>query len=75
MIRDLAEIIKKKGRSFSQIMMKCYGKLKPFLFLVSPSTYSNFKTNILRVVFKMFYSMEPSSLYDKNIKKGVNLIG
>lgn len=75
MIRDLAEIIKKKGRSFSQITMKYYGKLRPFLFWISPSTYSNFKTNILRVVFKMFYSMEPGELYDKDFKQGVNLIG
>jgi glycosyltransferase involved in cell wall biosynthesis len=75
MIRDLAEIIKKKGRSFSQITMKYYGKLRPFLFWINPSTYSNFKTNILRVVFKMFYSMEPGELYDKDFKQGVNLIG
>jgi len=75
MIRDLAGMIKKKGRSFFQIMMEHYGKLKPFLFWINPSTCSYLKATILRVVFKNFYSMEPSTLYDKDFKKGVNLIG
>ena len=75
MIRDLAEIIKKKGRSFSRVTMKYYGKLKPFMFWINSSTHTNFKTYVLRVFFKMFYSMEPGELYDKDFKQGVNLIG
>ena len=75
MIQDLTEIIKQQGRSFFQITMKCYGKLKPFLFWFNSGTYTNFKTNILRVVFKTFYSMGPGELYDKDFKQGVNLIG
>ena len=68
MIQDLVDMIKKKGRSFFQIMMKHCGKLKPFLFWINPSTCSYFKTTILRIVFKMFYSMEPGELYDKDFK-------
>jgi glycosyltransferase involved in cell wall biosynthesis len=75
MIRNLIEIIKKKIRSFFQIAMEHYGKLKPFLFWVSPSARVHFKTTILRAIFKNFYSMEPSALYDKDLRQGVNLIG
>ena len=75
MIRNLIEIIKKKIRPFFRIAMEHYGKLKPFLFWVSPSARVHFKTTILRVIFKNFYSMEPSALYDKDLRQGVNLIG
>ncbi len=59
MIRDLIEILKEIGRSVFQITMQHYGKLKPFLFWISPSTRSSFKTIILRKAFKLFYSMKP----------------
>jgi glycosyltransferase involved in cell wall biosynthesis len=74
-MRDLIEIIKKKGRSFFQITMKHYGNLKPYLFWVRSGTGSYFKTIIVRIVFKLFYSMKPGELYDKDFKRGVNLIG
>ena len=75
MIRDLIEILKEMGRSFFRITMQHYGKLKPFLFWISPTTRSRFKTSILRIAFKLFYSMKPEVLYDKDFKQGVNLIG
>jgi len=55
--------------------MNNYGELKPFLFWISPSIYAHFKTTILRVVFKIFYSMEPGALHDKDFQQGINLIG
>ena len=63
MIRDLIEILKEMGRSFFQITMQHYGKLKPFLFWISSSTRSRFKTSILRIAFKLFYSMKPEVNY------------
>ncbi len=75
MIRKSEEIIKKNRRSFFWIMMKCYKKLKPFLFWISPNTRAHFKTSILRIVFKVFYSVKPEVFYNNGFKRGVNLIG
>jgi glycosyltransferase involved in cell wall biosynthesis len=74
-MRDLAEIIKKKGRSFFQITMKHYENLKPFLFWARSGSGYYYKTIFIRIVFKLFYFMEPGELYDKDFKQGVNLIG
>ena len=75
MMGILVENIKKKVRSFFRIIMMHHGKLKPFLFWISLGTGSYFKTIVLRRVFKLFYSMEPGALYEKDFKQGVNLIG
>ena len=75
MIQDLEKNVKKQGRYYFQIVMKRYGKLKPFLLWISPSARAYFKSTILRVVFKLFYSMKPGVLFDKSFKEGVNLIG
>ncbi|MBT3514571.1 MAG: glycosyltransferase family 4 protein [Nitrospina sp.] len=75
MIQNVKKNIKKKGRYYFQTVIKHYGKLKPFFFWVSPSVRAYFKTAILRVVFKLFYSIEPDTFFDKGFKKGINLIG
>ncbi len=38
MISSLKTIVKEKGRSFAQLVMKHYGKLKPLLFWVNVKT-------------------------------------
>ena len=75
MISSLKIIVKEKGRSFAQFVMKHYGKLKPLLFWVSVGTRSRFKMIILRLFFKAFYSEKSNPIYNLNLKKGVNLVG
>jgi glycosyltransferase involved in cell wall biosynthesis len=75
MISSLKTIAKKKGRSFAQLVMKHYGKLKPLLFWVNEKTRSRIKEVILRLLFKALYSEESNTRCDLSLKKGVNLIG
>jgi glycosyltransferase involved in cell wall biosynthesis len=75
MISSLKTIAKKKGRSFAQLVMKHYGKLKPLLFWVNEKTRSRIKEVILRLLFKALYSEESNRRCDLSLKKGVNLIG
>ena len=75
MIPSLKIILKEKGRSFAQFVMKHYGKLKPLLFWVNVETRSRFKAVILRLLFKTLYSEESNTQCDLSLKKGVNLIG
>jgi glycosyltransferase involved in cell wall biosynthesis len=75
MISSLKTIAKKKGRSFAQLVMKHYGKLKPLLFWVNEKTRSRIKEFILRLLFKALYSEESNRRCDLSLKKGVNLIG
>ena len=75
MISSLKTIAKKKGRSFAQLVMKHYGKLKPLLFWVNVKTRSRIKVVILRLLFKALYSEESNRRCDLSLKKGVNLIG
>ena len=75
MISSLKTIVKEKGRSFAQLVMKHYGKLKPLLFWVNVKTRSRIKVVILRLLFKALYSEESNTRCNLSLKKGVNLIG